>query len=160
VGFCHYRRCLNFGRRRHQHGFQSIDRSEFLRIRSDLFDPSLASVVDARNAVVGRAFLLDKGVFSHYAANHSASEYLDIFKLVALRRPEIARFMAAQFDRRMAYVTNLFVVCWRDFEELCELWFGVLEEFTHLVTWPRASDYQSRDVAFLSERIFDAWIRF
>jgi hypothetical protein len=46
------------------------------------------------------------------------------------------------------------------FDELCEFWFDVLKKFEAAHPEPVASnEMQSRDIAFLSERVFDIWVK-
>jgi hypothetical protein len=68
--------------------------------------------------------------------------------------------MLEDFTSPLLYCNNLFVMNWGLFDRLCETWFPVLQGWCARVDAGRASDYQDRDVSFLSERLFSAWVKF
>jgi hypothetical protein len=115
--------------------------------------------LDARVFYVARPTELPQTVFETYSSWHSRSDYLETFKIAAMAFPDLGAVMAEQFQQTELYAGNLFVMNWADFDDLCHHWFTILAEFVRCVEWPRGSAYQNRDVSFLSERIFDAWVR-
>ena len=159
VGFCHYRRFLNFTNPGHQHPVNHISPDEFQALTPSLYDEALIRSVDDGHSILGADRPLPQDVYSHYADCHSASDYLDAFKIVGLRHPHIVKYLSRQFERRSLYACNLFILSWANFDELCRFMFDVLQEFCRGVEWPRGDAYVNRDVSFLSERLFDAWIR-
>lgn len=160
VGFCHYRRYFNFGRQRFQNNINPIDRSNLSDPGADLFDPVAVSAVDQRIAIVGKELFLGSTVYDHYAKCHNSRDYSQTFEIVALHRPEIAKYMAEQFGRATLFGSNLAILSWADFDDLCSFWFSVLARYAASAAWPRGDSYQDRDASFLAERLFDAWIRF
>jgi Domain of unknown function (DUF4422)/Glycosyltransferase 61/Methyltransferase domain len=160
VGFLHYRRYLNFGETEYMDAINRIEHFDLVHIGPALFDERIISAIDRRHSIIGKSQKLHESVFRQYGDAHNASDYLKVFKLVCSRFPRVAEHMASQFETSNLYAHNLFIMIWEGFDELCNFWFEILEEFTKLVDWPREDAYQSRDVAFLSERLFDAWIRF
>ena len=71
--------------------------------------------------------------------------------------PEIEQ----QKTNKFMYANNIFLTSWKQFDEMCQSWFSVLRTVASLLDWPRGlGEYQDRDIAFLSERFFDAWLRY
>jgi hypothetical protein len=48
---------------------------------------------------------------------------------------------------------------WALFDEICTIWMDVLTRFADRHPERLVGAYQTRDLSFLSERIFDAWLR-
>ncbi len=160
VGFCHYRRYFNFGHPDHRADISEIDRRELQAVRAFTFDAAQIAAVGPSLAIVARPQQLDRPVPDHYRESHIFADYEKLLSLCAEKFPDIAKHMAAQHDRELLYACNLFVLSWPDFDALCAFWFALLEDFAATTPWPRGQGaYQDRDVAFLSERLFDAWIR-
>lgn len=161
VGFCHYRRYFNFRNPNFAASYNVVERSRLANMGSDLFDLDLISSTGNGAAIVGREVFLNATVFDHYSKWCHASDFIEIFKLVTLHHNDISQCMNAHFiDRTSMYAANMFILRWPDFDELCRFWFGVLQKFVDLVSWPREDKFQNRDVGFLAERMFDAWIRY
>jgi SAM-dependent methyltransferase len=168
VGFCHYRRLFDFS----DHG--GIDR-EGLSLSRDtnvtaggladgshrLYDAELVSAVgDGTKIIVAIPHDTTNTIFEHYCEIHHTNDYLELLnQCVALDSP-LLPFFIEQFSDHFLYANNMFIVSWALFSELCGFWFELLNSFVAKFPERQSSAYQHRDVAFLSERIFDAWIRY
>ncbi len=81
-------------------------------------------------------------------------------QIIALEAPFLCPEIERQQERRFMYANNLPITNWSEFRELCRFWFAVQKRVASRPPWPRGmGSYQDRDVAFLSKRFFDAWIR-
>jgi hypothetical protein len=157
VGFCHYRRYFYFGDEAVSGNEMHVERSQLASLG---FDRNRLLTVNERTAIVPMETRVPGSVYAQYGLIHNSLDYLDIFKLALLNYPEITKYIVAQFESDKLYTCNMFVLSWRDFDELCRFWFTILGKFCDAVPWPRGDSYQDRDVGFLAERLFDAWIRF
>jgi hypothetical protein len=161
VGFCHYRCFLNVtpsGHALHDRDAR-LSPDAFAKIAPDLQNKTLLRSVDDTHIIVKRPERIGTSVQKQYALCHVASDYATMTRLVAECCPEMRDVMVAQNTQTELYTRNVFVMSWRNFDSFCALAFDVLQRFCKGVEWPRASRYQSRDVSFLSERLFDAWLR-
>ena len=159
VGFCHYRRYFNFSNPSYSNPTNGIDRATLIELGRDLIDNQQLDCINDSSCITTKEIEVGNNVFEQYAECHNVSDYLDMFKIVAINNPYLTKYMAQHFSRSTMYAWNMFILSWNNFDELCRLWFGVLGTFATLVDWPRRDHYQDRDVSFLAERLFDAWIR-
>ncbi|MBH1965666.1 MAG: DUF4422 domain-containing protein [Comamonadaceae bacterium] len=108
------------------------------------------------------ALPLDVGpnVWDQYASVHNANDLCEITNLIVMRHPYLTPFLAESFQSKAFYANNLFVTHWDHFDELCSIWFDLLEIFDKKVPARVEDSYQRRDISFLSERIFDVWVRY
>jgi hypothetical protein len=160
VGFCDCRRYFDFGSARLFRNINCIGQAEINSIPSNVFDYDKVLIVNDRAAIVPKEMHFTKNVYDQFCENHASSDYLLVLKLALFNYPEIAKYMVEQFNRTTLYACNQFILSWHDFDQLCNFWFGILEKFCDLRSWPREDSYQSKDAGFLAERLFDAWIRF
>ena len=57
------------------------------------------------------------------------------------------------------YNCNLFYCNALLFDEFCKVWFDILDKYACEVDVSGRNQYQKRDIAFLSERVFDIIVR-
>ena len=57
------------------------------------------------------------------------------------------------------YTSNIFITHSQIFDDICKIWFDILEKCSLVNDVGNRSHYQTRDIAFLSERVFDILIR-
>jgi SAM-dependent methyltransferase len=160
VGFCHYRRFLDFGPRVGDDRQRTIARTDIPVARAAFSPAGQIPRVAAGAMIVAMPVDLGESVFEHYGKLHSTNDYLLLLDVLGELRPELLPFMLEDFTSPLLYCNNLFVMNWGLFDRLCETWFPVLQGWCARVDAGRASDYQDRDVSFLSERLFSAWVKF
>jgi SAM-dependent methyltransferase len=168
VGFCHYRRLFDFT---DDHDTQSNDSSlarETNVTAADLkngarkiYDADIiASVRDGTKIIVAKPHDTNGSIFEHYCELHSTNHYLELITQCAAARDKLLPFFLEQFSDHLLFANNLFILSWAMFSELCGFWFDLLGSFAAKFPNAPSDAYQQRDVAFLSERVFDAWIRY
>ena len=101
-----------------------------------------------------------ESVFEHYCRCHNTNDYLLLLDVLGERRPELLPFLLEDFTSSLLYCNNMFVMTWSLFDRLCETWFPVLQEWCARADAARTGAYQDRDVSFLSERLFSAWVKY
>jgi hypothetical protein len=161
VGFCHYRRFLDFAHpdRRTREVRIGVDQ---LRSRAaDLtFD---AGVTEGRGSDwLATAFPTPArhSIWDGYCSAHSTMDYCRVLNAIGRRRSYLMPFVSQQLGTNAMYSNNLFVTSWPLFLDLCATWFDVLGEYERQTPRHDASPYQNRDIGFLSERVFDIWVRY
>lgn len=173
VGFCHYRRMFDFSqgdtrempsRKAQQRGTRStsVHYEAYLgRAAGTAVQLALKHFCeDADTLIVAPPLALDATVWDQYALLHNANDLCLITNLIARMHPHLTPHWAETLSAKALYANNLFIASWNRFEELCELWFGVLGAFEQRVPVRTHDRYQRRDISFLAERIQDAWVRF
>ncbi|PPQ39237.1 DUF4422 domain-containing protein [Rhodopila globiformis] len=158
VGFNHYRRYLSFSLD-HDEPMVTIARDDIRVVENACYDSEVISRVGQNYCIVAKPQRLGGRVPDTYASWHIGSDYELMRRLAVERYPHLAAEFDQQLVRDDMYACNLFFLCWADFDDLCKVWFSVLGDFCSEVKWPRGDLYQNRDVAFLSEGLFDVWVR-
>lgn len=158
VGFSHYRRFLSFDKD-HRAPIIQISRNDLEASEALLWDAEAINKVSRDYYIVPKPEPLRRTIIEHYTRYHSIHHYELAAKIAIQRFPDIAPQFELHKKENALYSNNLFFLPWSDFCELCEFWFSILHTFCEEISWPLGNHYQDRDVAFLSERLFDAWIR-
>jgi hypothetical protein len=160
IGFSHYRRLFDFSGEAVTGYQRSLSKEELAKRRDQLFDEQLIRQCADNTVIVPRPFQLINTPWNQYSYDHNASDFCLIVSLISERAPELLPYLDNLMTGRSLYAFNMFIMNWRLFDTLCHTWFDILLEFERRVPAGRALDYQNRDISFLSERIFDAWIRY
>lgn len=171
VGFCHYRRIFDFSQGStgpRQPVLSGNQRSTSLHY--DAYLPRAPGTAakhalahfeaHADTLIVAPPLPLNGSVWDQYAVMHNANDLCAVTNLIARMHPHLTPYLAETCGANAFYANNLFLTRWDHFEELCELWFEVLGAFERSVPVRTEDRYQRRDISFLAERIFDAWVRF
>jgi Domain of unknown function (DUF4422)/Methyltransferase domain len=160
VGFCHYRRFFDFRPDAGDERETTITRSAISRVKPGSSFEEVVRRVASGTIIVARSVDLGASVFDHYSRYHNADDYLQLLSIVSESHPELLPFFVQDLVSTELYCNNMFLMPWQLFDRLCSTWFPVLEEFCARADASRAQDYQNRDVSFLSERLFDTWVKY
>jgi len=165
VGFCHYRRIFDFSRSSHEGSGPRSIQLDYARYVARASGTAARHALkyfetNANTLVVAPPLHLSSTIWDHYAFTHNANDLCMLNNLILSRHPPLTPHLIASMASRELYANNLFIAPWDHFDELCTLWFDVLGIFERNVP-PRTEDpYQRRDISFLAERVFDAWVRY
>jgi len=124
------------------------------------FDCSYLDALDENTIVCAMPIELPQDNWDLYAACHNSNDLCIIINIISERNPELIPFLSEFLSSRRLYANNMFAMPWCIFDELCSFWFDLLKGFENQVMGERASNYQNRDISFLSERVFDLWLRY
>ncbi len=159
VGFCHYRRLFDFGAGPTDIRQINVPWAQAETFQSRMFDPQIISQCAAGAIITAMPFHDARSVFEHYCVCHNTQDYLSVFSDACIRHPELSAGLMEQFESKSLYAANLFIMSWALFDEICTIWMDVLTRFADRHPERLVGAYQTRDLSFLSERIFDAWLR-
>ena len=159
VGFCHYRRLFNFSACRSTARETFLSANELDTYKCAYFDKHIVEQVRENTIICAPPMRLSETIWEQYDLVHNIQDYCRILSSISWRYPDLMSFAVEQFHSNEIYANNLLVANWRHFHELCTLWFDLLKEFERQVPADRANAYQNRDISFLSERVFDLWVR-
>lgn len=161
VGFCHYRRYFDL-----RNDAAGSSRETRLRTPGDVAchqssfaDRSvIARILDEGAIVVTRRTEEGTANAEQYMSAHVAEHYLAMVNCVLARHPHLVRQVVAHLRDDGFCGNNMFVMRWADFDGLCRFWFDCLFALERKIA-PKPAGYQRRVLAFLSERLFDIYIR-
>lgn len=161
VGFCHYRRFFDFRRPVADPGMTVVQEQQVPDIKARFVDQSAYDLCLTENQVlVPRPFPFPMSPFHQYADIHNADDLCLVVSLISKLHPELLPYARDMFSGNELFPCNMFVMRWSLFDQLCPIWFGILQAFEERVPAGRASAYQNRDISFLAERVFDVWLRY
>jgi hypothetical protein len=160
VGFCHYRRIFDFlvpsGAQRNRH----IHTREELEAERPAMEAvsAVRSILENGGIVLAGEDSYELTVAEHYMRCHYPDHYLLAFNMVRKHWPHLEPYAIRQFESRTCYLNNMFICSATFFDELCTWWFDILFRLEREIALPR-DPYQHRVLAFLSERLFDIFVR-
>jgi hypothetical protein len=161
VGFCHYRRYFDFrDSTRHSSRKTLLRTPEEVRTHASSFvDRSvMAQVLDDGAIVVTRTTEEGAANAEQYMTAHLPEHYLAMVNYILARHPRQAPQVVAHVRDSGFYGNNMFLMRWADFDRLCAFWFDCLLSLDREIG-SKPIGYQRRVLAFLSERIFDIYVR-
>lgn len=160
VGFCHYRRLFAFGTEQN-----TSEREQPIAVHTipehagSFANFDLLENCKSGSIILPKPYRLAEPVFDHYCSGHNTNDWCWVMGKVSVNYPELIPHIIRQFGEYELYANNMFVMKWEWFDEICRIWFDVLTRFEAAVAPYRAGPYQNRDISFLAERIFDAWVK-
>lgn len=160
VGFCHYRRLFDFASFGATNRETKIQEKDLPNHTASYFDQTMFNSLQGNALIVALPLESDLTIWDDYGRWHNLQDYCRIVNIIARKYPQLIPFMVEQHETNALFGTNMFVMSWLFFDELCRMWFDVLLEFEKEVPPNRGNSYQNRDISFLSERVFDAWVRY
>ena len=160
VGFCHYRRFFDFSPAQSSERQKEIDPSQINDVKDNFVCFDLIPRICDGLVVVAKPLNLQMSIFDGYATDHNANDYLLMLGIVSEQFPELLPYMAQSFSATNMYCNNMFVMNWKMFDQICSIWFPLLQNVCSRIPADRASTYQNRDISFLSERLLDPLINY
>ncbi|MEA5412061.1 DUF4422 domain-containing protein [Synechococcus sp. BA-120 BA3] len=160
VGFCHYRRffdlqpqaALGLDERR-------LAAAELGPEPQRLLAPPPAEWLGANRLVVKRPVVQRRSNAALYGEYHIFQDLLLLHMAVEAIAPALTPYFLEMMGSNRLYNCNLFLCSWERFEQLCSLWFPILQALEQQIPSREARvPYQVRDLSFLSERLFSAWV--
>ena len=102
---------------------------------------------------------LDQTIENHYNLNHFSSDYYKCIEIILEHYPYLEPSTIESMNSRQLYTSNILITKSDIFDNICEVWFDILDKYRIEINIENRNNYQTRDVAFLSERVFDIIIR-
>ncbi len=160
VGFCHYRRFLDL--------FPDETDAAEIRVSPDEIPTLLPRIEDkaqlhkllAQNDLLtARPMKFPVQQDEQYAGSHFVNDYFAMIECTIEQYPFLAESLNESINSKELYATNMFVCKKELFDVFCRVWFNILECCAKKLNPAGRNGYQIRDVAFLSERVFDTLVR-
>ncbi len=152
IGLCHYRRYFGkIGR------WNKYVRSEKERILSR---EELEVLLEDSDIILPEKYSFnDSTVGKQYEQAHKWQDMLEVRKIISEMYPEYLKSFDDTMNSSEAHFLNMFVTKKVIFSEYCEWLFSILFELEKRIDISLYDSYQSRIYGFLSERLFNVWLR-
>ena len=96
----------------------------------------------------------------YYSLNNCADDYYKCMEIILKNHPYLEGALVESMSSFNLYACNLFICSNAAFNAICNVWFDVLQKYANEKgVIDGRTEYQTRDIAFLSERVFDIIIR-
>jgi hypothetical protein len=165
VGICHYRRYLYL----FENDLDNELPDQFqLHMPAKDFKDATHKVEDAQqikkllgeyDLLTSTPRILDQTIENHYNLNHFAQDYYTCIQVMLKDYPFLEKSVFESMSSNRLYTSNIFITHSVIFDDICKVWFDILEKSTKNNNILNRRDYQKRDIAFLSERVFDILMR-
>lgn len=161
VGFCHYRRFL--------YPFPDDIGEPEIRLGPDELAALLpriedrdriVSLLEGHDLLTARPMQLEHWrQEEQYAMVHYADDYYAMVECIVDRQPYLGPAMIESMNARTLYAANMMVCRKELFDVFCRVWFDILSCCADKLEPAGRNAYQTRDIGFLSERVFDTLVR-
>lgn len=161
TGFCHYRRFLNLNTVDGENSVKIIKSSEFDFYLSSIDNPELVlDQLSDCDALVAKPIPLNNTIENQYCVSHYASDFYNLHNYISANHAYLLPYFYETMNSTELYGSNLIIGRTDLIEYIFEIVFDCLESLGSINNVENRTKYQTRDLAFLSERIFDTVIRF
>lgn len=142
IGFSHYRRY-------------------FLNIKNKILNSNdIDKIMKSYDIILPiRTKLVNSTVYEQYKKNHFSSD-LDMCRYVILKKyPNYIKDYDFIIEGNEYCQCNMFVMNRNNLDKYCQWLFSILEEVEKIINFKNRDNYQQRVFGFLSERLFNVWIK-
>lgn len=151
-GLVHYRRYLgspNIIRRHSKDRFERFATGE-----------ELLSILNQSSVVVAkrRRYYIET-VYNHYSHTFDHKHFDECRTILEKRCPECLEAWDELMSSRGAHIYNMFVMRRDMFDSYCEWLFPIIEELDQRIDNTGYSDFESRYLGRVSERLLDPWLK-
>lgn len=159
IGLVHYRRYFSFTRAKSNFGQISISPSQMnINKYSYINKRILNDYISKNDIILPKKFNLGMSMEEHYKSSHIASDW-DLLKSIALKLyPEYEDTWREVEKEHRIYICNMFIAQKKLFDGYMKWLFSILFEVEKHIKISQ-DPYQKRVFGFMSERLFNIYIR-
>lgn len=160
VGFCHYRRFLDFGINKTPNvPFKPVFDTEFDKIFPSYTEENIMKVIEGYDVVLPYKFSFEESLYTQYLKYHPAKELKFALEVIQEIYPEYY-FEALNFIAfNKMYICLNFIMKKELLEEYMEWMFNLLFAIEKKSDWSQYNQYMTvRVPAFIAERFFNIWL--
>lgn len=160
IGFCHYRRFLDFGlNETERFPFKPILDDDFKKIFDNYTQENILKSIQGYDIVLPYKYPTDNNMLQQYLKYHPKKDLDVTLKVISELYPDYNEDVQKFMDSYELYSCLNFVMKKELVEEYMEWIFKILFAVERKTNWNRYSDYmQVRMPAFLAERLFNVWL--
>lgn len=142
-------------------------RRVFLTSRSNWFnyrfleEEEMEKMLKEKKIVLPLLHHFEKDIYSHYKENHVESDLTCMGETIHQMFPEYDEDFKTVMVSHDIVLFNMFIMKKEDMDSYCSFAFPVLDEVFRIQKEDilKRDSYQQRSIGFLSERLFNVWIR-
>jgi len=161
VGFCHYRRYLHLWPEEISAAEIKVDVRQLITLLPRIEDEArIHELLGQFDLLTSRPEKLGGlSQAEQYARACFCDDYFVMVECILERYPFLAGALSESMSDTSLYSTNMLICGGELFDAFCRVWFDILEGCAEKLDPAGRNTYQTRDIAFLSERVFDTLIR-
>lgn len=117
-------------------------------------------IIDSGKIIVSIKAPLAQSVYDQYKTFHLKNDMDVCYEIVKELYPEYENAFSSVLNQDWMYICNIFACNRKTFNEYCQWLFPILMELEkRLEPQNRNDSYQKRAIGFLSERLFNVWLK-
>lgn len=116
-------------------------------------------LIDNKKIVVPQKQKWSVSIGTHYKTNHSTKDYNNVVKIIQEICPEYLEDFNKIMNGHEIYMFNMMGMPKEKFDEYCKWLFSILFKLESVTDLSKRSSYQQRAYGFMSERLFNVWIK-
>lgn len=166
VGFCHYRRFLDFSKAPSNYRTFSkwIDSSIFQETYSSNYSENkIYDCIKKYDVILPELHHLDKKektIYNQFVESHPKEEIDKLISIIKNFYPDYVQDMEEYLNGTTGYFCLNYVMKTHLFEEFMTWTFDLLDKMDAITDWSKYTDYLTRKTpAYLMERFFNVWLR-
>lgn len=166
IGFCHYRRFLDFQKKENKKSFSTKISPKILMkdFKNKYTNQEIYPMIINYDIILPKKYKMRKSrgtVYKQYIDNHPKIEIDKMISIIKQYYPEYITDMENYLNGNTSYFCLNFVLKREYFEELVEWVFDLLSKMEPNSNWEQYTEYSNiRTPAYLIERFINVWINY
>lgn len=159
VGFCHYRRFLDFDLSDlSDEPYQPVFTSEFAKMGQKYTEKNIFNFVKDYDIVLSHKILFSVNVYQQYVQCHKQKDIDLALNILKDIYPEYVDAAQEVMSAKSMHMYGCFVMKKELFSEFMEWMFNILDILEQKADWSGYDDYNKRTPAFITERFLNIWL--
>ncbi|MDD3436125.1 MAG: DUF4422 domain-containing protein [Candidatus Gastranaerophilales bacterium] len=160
IGFCHYRRFLDFGiTPTPKVPFKPMFEKEFKKTFKKYTEKKITECIDGYDIILPYKMTFKSILYSQYLKWHPQDEMNFALNIIRDNYPEYIEAAKTVMGSKKMYICLNFIMKKELFNEYMEWMFGIFTELENRTDVTKYVDYaQVRTPAFIAERFFNIWL--
>lgn len=106
-----------------------------------------------------KTYVLSKNAYEYYKKYHKINDLIECGKIIEELYPDYSESFNKVINSKSLYHFNMFAMKKKNFDEYAKWLFDILFELEKRIDISKYDNYNKRVYGFLSERLFNVWIR-
>lgn len=152
IGICHYRRYFTHKNK--------LERFIIGKKNSILTEKEAEILLNKYDIILPKKNIFDKSIKEQYAQNHKEKDLYIVENVISKKYPQYIDIFYKVMNGNSGYFLNMFIMRKKIFNNYCKWLFSILFETEKNINLKEYDTYQSRVFGFLSERLFNVWLKY
>lgn len=162
IGFCHYRRFLDFGiTPMDDVPFKPIELKDFKKVFKKYTEDRILQSIEGYDIILPQEVEFKSILYSQYLKWHPQKDMNLALNIIRDCYPEYVQTAKEVLGSNKMYICLNFIMKKELFNEYMEWIFGILTKLEKKTDWSQYVEYaQIRTPAFIAERFFNIWLAY